>query len=590
MAKQKPIVISKASSPSSQPAAAKPWLGRHRPTEASVRETIESIAIAFVLAFLFRTFEAEAFVIPTGSMAPTLMGRHKDVKCQICGFPYQVSASEEVTKEGEFRTNNEQIASCTCPMCRYTMGIDGRNPQPSYSGDRIIVNKFAYEFDDPKRWDVIVFYYPEGASDNYIKRLAGLPNETLRIGFGDVFIRDDNRRVAGKSGDDDFQIARKPADKLLAMLQLVFDNDYMPAMAKYGCPVRWQSDPPAGGEPASWTSADKVSYEIDGQASGEVWLRYQHLVPSFMQWQMVSGTPIVTGPVKPHLITDFTAYDTGQTVGQMAFNARPDSSIYGLHWVGDLAVSATAELQSNSGQVVLELVKGGRKFQCRLDAATGQATLSISGDDLKSFHPVGQTKFRGPGTYELMFSNCDRQLLLWVNGSVVQFDSPTTYDDLGNSHPTFADLMPVNVASQGAKLRLSHLKVLRDIYYIAVDARIPGPLMDYKTMPEPIYRGQVDQFFSDPPQWDDLKESNMRQVEFAISDNQYFALGDNSAKSQDSRLWRSATGKGNPWVIDRDLLKGEALFIYWPHSWHKVPYINIPFPYFPNFSRMHFIR
>ena len=40
----------------------------------AVRETIESIVVAFVLAFLFRTFEAEAFVIPTGSMSPSLQG------------------------------------------------------------------------------------------------------------------------------------------------------------------------------------------------------------------------------------------------------------------------------------------------------------------------------------------------------------------------------------------------------------------------------------------------------------------------------------------------------------------------------------
>src|SRR6478752_4633349 len=61
----------------------------------AIRETVESIVIAFVLAFLFRTFEAEAFVIPTGSMAPTLYGNHKDVVCSQCGFFYEVNASEE---------------------------------------------------------------------------------------------------------------------------------------------------------------------------------------------------------------------------------------------------------------------------------------------------------------------------------------------------------------------------------------------------------------------------------------------------------------------------------------------------------------
>ena len=65
-------------------------ISRHFPSPAAIRETIESVVIAFVLAFLFRTFEAEAFVIPTGSMAPTLMGRHKDfdlseVRLQLSG-------------------------------------------------------------------------------------------------------------------------------------------------------------------------------------------------------------------------------------------------------------------------------------------------------------------------------------------------------------------------------------------------------------------------------------------------------------------------------------------------------------------------
>ena len=58
-----------------------------------MRETIESIALAVILAFLFRAFVAEAFVIPTGSMAPTLMGQHKDVQCPECGYWYQAGAS-----------------------------------------------------------------------------------------------------------------------------------------------------------------------------------------------------------------------------------------------------------------------------------------------------------------------------------------------------------------------------------------------------------------------------------------------------------------------------------------------------------------
>ena len=68
---------------------------------AAIRETVESVIIAFVLAFLFRTFEAEAFVIPTGSMAPTLMGKHKDLECPMCHYRYQVSASDNQTETDE---------------------------------------------------------------------------------------------------------------------------------------------------------------------------------------------------------------------------------------------------------------------------------------------------------------------------------------------------------------------------------------------------------------------------------------------------------------------------------------------------------
>src|SRR5215207_542084 len=57
-------------------------------SDAGVKETIESILIAFILAFIFRAFVVEAFVIPTGSMAPTLLGAHMRYRCPDCGYKF----------------------------------------------------------------------------------------------------------------------------------------------------------------------------------------------------------------------------------------------------------------------------------------------------------------------------------------------------------------------------------------------------------------------------------------------------------------------------------------------------------------------
>ena len=161
----------------------------------TARETIESVVVAVVLAFLFRAFVAEAFVIPTGSMAPTLQGRHLDVYCDQCGERYQTGASSEnfPTKSHDFVL----VDDSTCPVCHFTMKLDRSDPgtfflwrgnRDAFNGDRILVSKFAYQLAEPERWDVIVFKYPGNAKQNYIKRLVGLPGETLWIQHGDVFV------------------------------------------------------------------------------------------------------------------------------------------------------------------------------------------------------------------------------------------------------------------------------------------------------------------------------------------------------------------------------------------------------------------
>src|SRR5689334_3438172 len=247
----KPFDVPVKTSP--RQAAVKPAPATPKVESHAVRETIESIVIAFVLAFLFRTFEAEAFVIPTGSMAPTLMGRHKDVECPKCGYRYQVSASEE--ESDDQRRPPSDCLSGKCPMCQYVMPMvpnlppnipeaeQGKIPfQRSYNGDRILVNKYLYTFNDPKRWDVVVFKFPGDAKVNYIKRLVGLPGEKLRIDQGDVYLSTDGEH---------YEIARKPPGKILSMRQLVHDTNYDPAeLDAAGWPLRWHSSPETGS--AAW--------------------------------------------------------------------------------------------------------------------------------------------------------------------------------------------------------------------------------------------------------------------------------------------------------------------------------------------------
>lgn len=55
-------------------------------------------------------------------------------------------------------------------------------------GDQLIVEKVSYYFSEPKRYDIIVFPYPEEPKKHYIKRIIGLPGETVQIIDGYVYI------------------------------------------------------------------------------------------------------------------------------------------------------------------------------------------------------------------------------------------------------------------------------------------------------------------------------------------------------------------------------------------------------------------
>src|SRR5271166_5925358 len=60
-----------------------------------VRQTVELIVTLCLSVLVVRTFSAEAYVVPTGSMAPTLLGWHRELTCPNCGFVFVIGVDEE---------------------------------------------------------------------------------------------------------------------------------------------------------------------------------------------------------------------------------------------------------------------------------------------------------------------------------------------------------------------------------------------------------------------------------------------------------------------------------------------------------------
>ena len=620
----------------------------------SIRETVESIVVAFILAFLFRAFVAEAFVIPTGSMAPTLMGVHKDIVCEHCGKQYQSSASQEFDNE---RRTDALVVASTCPTCRGLNAFDLENNanHASFSGDRILVSKFDYVLHDPERWDVIVFKYPLEARMNYIKRLVGLPGEMLRIHGGDVYTR--------RSESEPWIIARKPPHKIRAMRQIVADTNFQPAkLVAAGWPSLWQPEQVAA---PNWTvaqSENKWSAALQPSDSTQ-WLRYYHKFLTSAEWVAFEKSSVLPAikPTSSRLVTDYQAYNTSYTTSrsevyddagtlrpQIQGKMRPYEALKPIqvrsdthgeshasippmndseHWVGDLNGDFDIEVTSDSGTLSAVLVEYGIEFKLDIDVATGNATLQAldggqaapifvdaSGTPTGTNHLTAETSLRGKGKHRLEIANFDDQIVVWVNGKVVQFNAPTTfvYDSVRSEtqrRPYWTatnplDAAPVAIGGKGLAMTVNRAKVWRDLYYIAIDLTIRGNYTDFpiqrtdefiSAIPDPDARnaivGQymersqqaIQAIYSHPEWWSETSLFNMRgERTFALAEDHYFPMGDNSAQSLDARAWRNQNGDHN--YVEQRFLLGKALVVFFPHWWNR------PIPYFPNFSRMGLVR
>jgi len=558
----------------------------------SGRESIESFVVVF-LAFLVWSLEAEGFVVPTGSMAPTLMGRHKEIVCPQCDYRYTVNADREVETSGAALGASHRIALGTCENCRCECQV---GDAPSFSGDRIYVMKDGLSLPffagagkvKLNRWDVAVFKLPEEPDVRYIKRLVGMPNEVIRIDGGDLWYRP-------LSHDGEFARLRRPLSHQQAMQLMVYDDAHRPRALRND--PRWRRWVPT--YPGDWIESAPGKFDPKGGTDDWVELCYRHLLPTEAQWRAIGQGAPVPAPPRPMLITDYYSYNTDLSSVDRSIPRFAARTWFQPHWVGDLSLSFGLEVQRLEGRLRLELYKGGIPNSCEIDLATGKASLYHGHEALARDL---RTTINRVGTYELRLANIDDRMTLWVDGEL-PFGEGCSYESNPRVlAPAAADLQPVRIRARNAGIRVAKLVLKRDIYYTLDPAEA-----DYADLASPsqVNASELSEILSDPDRFTSL--SRRPPKEYPIRPGRYLMLGDNSPWSRDARAWgrsgpSSREGPQSPaddshdasWEVPESLLIGKAFCVYWPHPkpvWPEVrvgPDIRLPFV--PYVERMRLIR
>jgi signal peptidase I len=531
---------------------------------------VESILVAFILAFIFRAFIVEAFVIPTGSMAPTLLGAHMRFRCEDCGYRFDVNyTGRTVGDDVEIPSvATGKVFAAVCPNCGLKVARANSNDPENdatapavHYGDRILVLKYAYLLAQPRRWDVVVFKTPDRPSSdryqvvppysiNYIKRLIGRPGESIYVLDGDIYV--------GKAGHslEDHVIQTKPRIAQSALWRVVFDNDYEPTRADWETPWAearrdsgWVTTRPGGpgGRPAP---SRVLSFD---NASGAGWLQFN---PD-------------AGPERQAL-TDWLAYAVtkGQTGGADIYD---HAGLLARNVVADLKLSFDYERKAGSGPLRMQLSKFNDLFTAELTPGKVRLLRRDVREAPEADRELASAILDAAGSAPLRveFTNVDYEVTVRVNG---KDRIKTTREQY---HPDIARLLAayrredappkpeIRIGAEGQTCALSHVSLWRDVYYTNRDFDTGG--IKWGTPDRPMKLGP----------------------------DEYWVLGDNSLMSGDGRYWGMPVDlpaeslSAQPGVVPGRFLLGKAFFVYWPAG-HR-PYPGLP-GLVPNFGDMRFIH
>jgi signal peptidase I len=387
------------------------------------RATVEFLILLGIGILMLRTFAAEAYVVPTGSMAPTLLGFHKEVTCPNCKFPFVIGMDER-----------GRSPRPVCPNC----GQDGldRESAVECNGDRLLVQKFFFDVRRPRRWEVAVFQSPAEPDQAYVKRVVGLPGESILIVDGDVHI--------------DGAIARKTPREQKATRILIHDSAFRPADADRFPRWAFRGDRSRRISRSGWKAegAGFVREPGPGATDRVDWLDYRHWDPDRGRF----------GPVR-----DFCPYNGG--------DLRGDNVVRDVAFEADLAIRPDVE------GVSVRIEHGGEQFLIAVPV-DGKGTVEVrrNGRVLPLAHPgrgLDSSPAEAPRFARLEATTIDRRLAVSLDGvplfDPIDFESPA---DSGSG--AFAS--PLGIGVRGGSADVKCVRIFRDIYYtgsLAIGPRRP---------------------------------------------------------------------------------------------------------------------
>ncbi len=501
-----------------------------------------SIIISFAVVFVFTRFVFASYVIPTGSMAPTLMGAHMRFYSEDTGVNWPVNPWEYANVAGRGVPVPVQKGPIFARDPITNLPSNERNV-PVHAGDRIFVLKYLYTLSEPSRFDVVVFKFPGASHENYIKRLIGLPGEELWIADGDIFTRKPN---AASEADKKWRIQRKPRRIQRDVWYTLYSSELRPLTLERDGRAWWRD---------RWAGQ---GWEGDGRS-------YTHQSKDRAELSWNSGA---------REIDDWVAYNDIELQNGRRF--RPPFRFP----ISDVRMRASVTPKAEGLQLIAEIIARGYEFRALLDG--DQASIQMRAErrgQMLEWNTLTTTNTQpltiGKAT-SIELWHYDQRLELWMNGRRV-----ATAEYEWSPEERLANALKLGASASANVANPSAYKQTR-IRWIVEGA------------PVTLQRVGLDRDLYLQPNNNTLPARGVGPDNtFELGEDQFFLCGDNSGASLDARLWDSI----DPWVesqiddrvgvVNRELMMGKAFFVFFPGSHGAVAARELPVP---DFGRMRMIR